>query len=285
MDFTKMHGAGNDYIYIDARHQERNWRDLTIQMSDRHTGVGSDGMILLKESQTSDLRMQMFNADGSEGKMCGNGIRCLVAFAINQGMIPQDTSPVIVETLAGNLKVTPIWENNKITYASVSMGKPNFEPQSLHNVATQNTNNTALMDYPLEVNDQNLIINVTTIGNLHAVTFVETPVETYDLTNIGPLVENHSMFPDRTNFEIVNVLNRRHLKVRVWERGTGRTLACGTGACAVAVICHIKNLVDDKVTVSLPGGDLMVEWNGQDEVIMEGPVEEVFHGKWITSTP
>ena len=138
------------------------------------------------------------------------------------------------------------------------------------------------MDYPLEINEQNLNVNVTSIGNLHAITFLETPVETYDLTNIGPLVENHSMFPDRTNFEIVNVLNRHHLKVRVWERGTGQTLACGTGACAVTVICHIKNLVDNKVTVSLPGGDLIIEWNGQDEVIMEGPIEEVFQGKWIT---
>ena len=277
MRFTKMHGAGNDYIFVDARDQDRDWPALSVAMSDRHLGVGSDGLILARGSSRADLRMTMFNADGSEAEMCGNGIRCLVGYALKREIVPAGKSTVTVETLAGDLKVTPIWSNGRVGRATVGMGEPSVAVEDIPVVAP---GHAMLMDYPLTIDGATFKINCVSMGNPHAVAFVETPVDEVKLHDIGPKIENHPMFLERVNFEIVNVIDPGHVKVRVWERGSGLTMACGTGACAVAVIGRLKRLTGDNVKVSLPGGDLSVSWPGSGEVIMEGPVEEVFEGEW-----
>jgi diaminopimelate epimerase len=277
MQFTKMHGAGNDYVYVDARAKDKDWPELSIAMSDRHRGIGSDGLILAQESDRADLRMSMYNADGSEGKMCGNGIRCLVAFAMKNGIVPAESSTVTVETLSGDLTVTPTVEEGRITRAVVGLGAPLFAVDQVPVVAP---GHDTLVDYPLSVGGGIFTISCVSMGNPHAVAFINTPVDEVPLHDLGPNVEHNPMFPERVNFEIVNILDRSHVKVRVWERGSGLTMACGTGACAVVAVGRQNGILDDDVTVSLPGGELQVHWPGTGEVILEGPVEEVFEGDW-----
>lgn len=273
-----MHGAGNDYVYIDAREQQLDWRALSVAMSDRHLGVGSDGIILALPSDKADLRMRMFNADGSEGEMCGNGIRCLVSFALDNGIVPAQNSPVRVETLAGVLDVTPIRENGAMVAARVSMGAPILTPAE---VPVDAPGVDIAQNYPLQVDGREFSITCVSMGNPHAVVFMDEPVDDFPLTDIGPLVEHHPMFPNRVNFEIANFLDDgKTIKTRVWERGSGITMACGTGACAVAVAARLNDLAGDRTTIALPGGDLTVEWDGNGEVILEGPVAKVFDGEW-----
>ena len=277
MRFTKMHGAGNDYVYIDARDREMDWPALSIAMSDRHKGVGSDGIILLLPSDKADLRMMMFNSDGSEGGMCGNGIRCLVRYALDRDAVPAATTTVTVETASGVLDVMPIIADGKLVRARVRMGEPRFRPEE---IPVSVPGQERVIDYPLEVGGRTFSISCVSMGNPHAVAFLEEPVDDVPLHEIGPLVEHHPMFPRRVNFEIVNVLDSTRVRARVWERGSGLTMACGTGACAIAVAAHLHNYVDDEVTVELPGGELSVTWRGQGDAILEGPVEEVFEGEW-----
>ena len=277
MKFTKMHGAGNDYIYIDARQHSRDWPALAILMSNRHLGVGSDGVILLLASDRADIRMRMFNSDGSEGKMCGNGIRCLVKYALDLGAVPSGTSPISVETLAGVLEVTPIWEGGEMVRASVGMGEPRLHPRD---IPVNAPGRELVMDYQLHVDGRELIINCVSMGNPHAVAFVEEPVDEFPLHEVGPLVEHNPIFPERVNFEIVNLVDSTRLKARVWERGSGLTMACGTGACAVAVAARLHGHIADSVVIDLPGGRLDVSWPGEGEVILEGPVAPVFEGTW-----
>ena len=280
MRFTKMHGAGNDYVYVDAREQERDWAALSVAMSDRHLGVGSDGLILALPSEKADLRMRMFNADGSEGEMCGNGIRCLVRFAFDNGIISAEKSPVRVETMAGVLDVTPLGDNGEgMTAARVLMGAPRLIPAEIP-VAVEGMD--VVIDQPLEVAGRTFRMTCVSMGNPHAVVFMDEPVDDFPLTEIGPQVEHHPLFPARVNFEIVNVLDGgKVLKTRVWERGSGITMACGTGACAVQVAARLNGLAGDRATIALPGGDLTVEWPGEGEVVMEGPVATVFDGEWL----
>ena len=273
-----MHGAGNDYIYVDATNSvERNWSSISIAMSDRHKGIGADGLILAMSSKKSDIKMVMFNADGSEGKMCGNGIRCLVSFAMEQGIIPKDQTQVEVETLSGTRSVHPIWENGIFTKAKVDMGKPVLSANEIP-VNIQGVNQ--VMDHPIEVQNHNFSINCVSMGNPHAVAFVQTPVNQIPLDKIGPIVQNEPIFPEGINFEIVNVINTNKLEARVWERGSGETMACGTGACAIAVISQLKGFSGGRVEISLPGGKLNVEWDGVHEVVLEGPITTVFDGEW-----
>ena len=280
MRFTKMHGAGNDYLFIDARGEQRDWPSLSVAMSDRHTGVGSDGIILALPSERADLRMQMFNADGSEGEMCGNGIRCLAGFALTRDIVSADTSPVVIETLVGERVVTPIaWDEGRVVRATVGMGQPSV---AVADIPVHAPGHEMIMDYPLQVDGHTFEISCVSMGNPHAVAFLDTPVEDVALQEVGPLVENHPMFPQRVNFEIANVTDSGHVRARVWERGSGQTMACGSGVCAIAVIGGLKRLTGDEVTVSLPGGELVVRWPGpsRGEVVLEGPVVEVFEGEW-----
>ena len=279
MQFTKMHGAGNDYVYIDARDQQHDWPALSVAMSDRHLGIGSDGLILALPSDKADLRMRMFNADGSEGEMCGNGIRCLVSFAFDNGIVAAEKSPVRVETMAGVLDVTPLRDDRqRMSGARVLMGEPRLSPSDIP-VAIEGMD--VVIDQPLKVAGREFRMTCVSMGNPHAVVFMDEPVDDFPLTEIGPQVEHHPLFPARVNFEIVNVLDGgKTLKTRVWERGSGITMACGTGACAVQVAARLNGLAGDRATIALPGGDLTVEWPGEGEVIMEGPVATVFDGEW-----
>ena len=284
MKFTKMQGAGNDYIYIDARNLEQDWPSLSRAMSDRHFGVGSDGIILIQDSVAADLKMSMFNADGSEGEMCGNGIRCFTKYAIEHGVIPTPETAVTVETLAGIRSVVPIYQGERVTGARVSMGLPRFRPQEIPVSLDPSMGQlkAPILKYPLHPGDFRLLVSFVSMGNPHAVTFIDQPVEEFPLHNIGPLVERHPMFPRRVNFEIVNIKDESHLTARVWERGSGETMACGTGACAIGVVSRLLGYTGGRVDITLPGGTLTIEWDGEGEVFLEGPAEEVFSGEWKT---
>ena len=282
MKFTKMHGAGNDYVYVDARSQEQDWPELARRMSNRHFGVGSDGLILIKGSDVADLKMSMYNADGSEAEMCGNGIRCFVKYAVDRTIVSSFNDSVSVETLAGIRNITPISEYGTVTGARVSMGAPILTPDAVPVKldAAGEYGSGPVLEYPFEMDGYDLPLSFVSMGNPHAVTFIDTPVAEFPLLTVGPKVENHSIFPRRVNFEIVNVDNPTHLTARVWERGSGETLACGTGACGIAVASILGGHTDNTVSITLPGGTLKVDWDGQGEVYLEGPAEEVFSGEW-----
>jgi len=282
MKFTKMHGAGNDYVYVDARSQEQDWPELARRMSDRHFGVGSDGLILIKGSDVADLKMIMYNADGSEAEMCGNGIRCFVKYAVDRTIVSGSNGSVSVETLAGIRNITPISEYGTVTGARVSMGAPILVPDEVPVKldAAGEYGSGPVLEYPFEMDGYDLPLSFVSMGNPHAVTFIDTPVAEFPLLTVGPKVENHSIFPRRVNFEIVNVDNPTQLTARVWERGSGETLACGTGACGIAVASILGGHTDNTVSITLPGGTLKVDWDGQGEVYLEGPAEEVFSGEW-----
>ena len=282
MKFTKMEGAGNDYIYIDARSLDFDWPELSRKMSDRHFGIGGDGLILIKDSDIADLKMSMFNADGSEGEMCGNGIRCFTKYAIEHEIVPPPTNGLNVETLAGVRNIVPKYIGSIISGARVSMGAPILEPD-LVPVALEPAEVYKIgpvLEYPFEMDGLGLPFSFVSMGNPHAVTFIEQPVADFPLHTIGPKVEHHPIFPRRVNFEIVNVIGPGRLDARVWERGSGETLACGTGACAIAVAARLSGICGDKVDIKLPGGTLTIEWDGQGEVFLEGPAVEVFSGEW-----
>ena len=276
MKFTKMHGAGNDYIFVNGFEYDLDWKHISQIVSDRHKGIGADGLIVASPpSNDSDLKMRMFNADGSEGEMCGNGIRCLVSFARDEGLVSCDLQVVTVETMAGNLDVFPILKNSQMIGARVSMGPPILIPQE---VPVRIDSDNPTIDYSLHVDGYDLSLGFVSMGNPHAVAFIDDDVDSFPLALIGPQVENHIIFPNKINFEIVNVLSRKELKVRVWERGSGITMACGTGACAVAVAAHIKGIMSGEANLKLPGGDLTVRWDGVGEVELEGPIETVYKG-------
>ena len=251
-------------------------------MSDRHFGIGGDGLILIKDSDIADLKMSMFNADGSEGEMCGNGIRCFTKYAIEHQIVPAPANGLNVETLAGVRNIIPRYDGASISGARVSMGapilKPDLVPVALEPAGAYGTG--PVQDYPFEMDGLSLPLSFVSMGNPHAVTFMEQPVADFPLHTIGPKVEHHPIFPRRVNFEIVNVIGHGKLDARVWERGSGETLACGTGACAIAVAARMAGICGDKVDIKLPGGTLTIEWNGHGEVFLEGPAVEVFSGEW-----
>ena len=283
MEFTKMHGAGNDYVYVDARAMpERDWGSLSQAISDRHFGVGGDGLILVMNSEVADLRMRMFNSDGSEGAMCGNGIRCFAKYAIERGIVSPTAREVTVDTMSGVRTIVPHYDGAAVDSARVSMGPPRFAPSEIPvdlDPAISGQNGP-IINYAIHPGDFRLFLTFVSMGNPHAVTFIDQPVEEFPLHNIGPLVERHPIFPDRVNFEIVNLRDDGNLDARVWERGSGETMACGTGACAIGVASKLLGHTGERVAVSLPGGTLNIEWDGQGEVYLEGPAAEVFSGVW-----
>ncbi len=302
MKFTKMHGAGNDYVVLDARDQDRDWPETAREMCDRHYGVGSDGLLLVAPSAVGDIRMRMLNPDGSEAEMCGNGIRCFTKYVVERGIVMPKKGVMRVETGNGVLDVTPITNGKgKVARARVSMGVPRFRADDVPvrlpdrgvditlsrlDITTSPVDISAtdmkdmVVGYPVKVEGQEFKITCVSMGNPHAVAFIEQPVDDVPLHVVGPLMEHHAMFPRRVNFHVVNVLNRGRLKARTWERGAGLTLACGTGACAIQAAARLLGLTDSKVALQMPGGVLEVTWEGRGPVYMEGPVEEVFEGEW-----
>ena len=277
MKFTKMQGLGNDYVYVNCfKEKIDNPSELARRISDRHFGVGSDGLIMINPSDKADFEMEMYNADGSRGEMCGNGIRCVAKYVYDYGLT--DKTHISVETLGGIKYLDLNVEEGKVKMVKVDMGKPELEPLKIPVKASGDK----AVDEPILVGGNEYRMTCVSMGNPHAVIFIGCDVREFPLEEIGPKFENHERFPNRVNTEFVRVIDRRTAEMRVWERGSGETLACGTGACAVAVACALNGFTEDEVTVRLLGGDLQIRWDREkDTVFMTGPAEVVFDGEWI----
>jgi diaminopimelate epimerase len=272
MKFVKMHGCGNDYVYVDCTKSPlADPNGTAIAVSDRHFGIGSDGLILICPSQVADFRMAMYNADGSEGAMCGNGIRCVAKFVYDEGLT--DKTQIAVETKAGIKYLTLTVENGKVSKVRVDMGTPSTLATAIPVVGF----GEEVIGVPVTVGGQNWQMTCVSMGNPHAVVWCED-VQGLEIEKVGPQFEHHPMFPDRVNTEFVRVIDRQNLEMRVWERGSGETLACGTGACATAVAAYRNGLCDRRVTVHLLGGDLEIEVT-EGSVFMTGPATTVFRGE------
>lgn len=273
MKFTKMHGLGNDYVYVNCFEEKiDNPPAVARFVSDRHFGIGSDGLIMINPSKTADFEMEMYNADGSRGEMCGNGIRCVAKYVYDYGLT--DKTQISVETLGGIKYLDFTVEDGKVSLVKVDMGKPKLEADRIPIISEREQ----VIDEPIEVDGKEYHMTGVSMGNPHAVIYVDD-VKGLDLEKIGPKFENHERFPKRINTEFVHCIDRQTVEMRVWERGSGETLACGTGACAVAVSSILNNLTDTQVTVKLLGGDLQIEWDREkDRVFMTGPATVVFDG-------
>lgn len=284
MNFVKLQATGNDFIVIDARNMEKDWSRLSSQICDRHFGVGADGLILVMSSKIADLKMRIFNPDGSEAEVCGNGLRCLAKYAIERQIVKAPT--LKVETLAGIKTICATISQGKVQQVKVNMGSPSFSASDIpvtickQHAGRNKVDIIPILDYPLKVGSKKLIVSLVSIGNPHTVTFISQPVASFPLSRIGPKVEKHPMFPQRTNFEIARVLDFKTIEARVWERGVGETLSCGSGACAIGVLARCKGFTGDVVDIILKGGRLTVHWDGVGEIYLSGPVEEVFIGEW-----
>ena len=273
MKFTKMHGLGNDYVYVNCFEEKiDNPPAVARFVSDRHFGIGSDGLIMINPSKTADFEMEMYNADGSRGEMCGNGIRCVAKYCYDYGLT--DKTQISEPSLGGIKYLDLTVEDGKVSLVKVDMGKPELEADLIPIISEREQ----VIDEPIEVDGKEYHMTGVSMGNPHAVIYVDD-VKGLDLEKIGPKFENHERFPKRINTEFVHCIDRQTVEMRVWERGSGETLACGTGACAVAVSSILNNLTDTQVTVKLLGGDLQIEWDREkDRVFMTGPATVVFDG-------
>ena len=273
LNFWKMHGLGNDYIVIDNRGgelSEEELPDLAIKLCRRRVGIGADGLLLVCNSRVADAKMRIFNPDGTEAEMCGNGIRCFAKYCFENGIAKKNV--ISVETLAGIKELHLKVERGAVTSVRVNMGSPCFEAEKIPIIG-----NGTFINKPLDVDGKILMATALSMGNPHCVIFVNN-IDNYPVDVIGPKVEDHKLFPKRTNVEFVQVISRKRLKVRIWERGVGETLACGTGACASVVAAKVLGKVEEGAIVELPGGELIVEYE-RNVVFMEGPAEKVFEGK------
>ena len=271
--FTKMHGLGNDYVYIDAINQKiENESSLAKFVSNRHFGIGSDGLILICKSEIADFKMRMFNSDGSEAEMCGNGIRCVGKFVYDKGLTNKTT--VKIETLAGIKTLILNTKDGKVETARVDMGEPILEAEKIPVISTEKP----VKNLELEAENKKFKFTCVSMGNPHAITIVENTKE-FDVEKYGKVLEIDKAFPKKANIEFAQIIDRQNINMRVWERGAGETLACGTGACATAVACNLNGLTDRKVNIELLGGTLNIEWNETDNhVYMTGPAVTVFDG-------
>jgi diaminopimelate epimerase len=290
MKFSKLQATGNDFILVDARTREGEWSKLARDMCDRYFGVGADGLILVQDSTSADLKMRIFNSDGSEAEVSGNGLRCFAKYAIEKGFIGKTSSranqgnrSLTIDTLSGVRKVKAYMSGNKVNRVEVNMGLPQFQPEQIPVKVKVDIPipSGPILDYPLVIDGKELTLSLLSMGNPHAVSFSSRPVADFPLAEIGPKVERHPMFPQRTNFEVAKVLSRGKIEARVWERGVGETLACGSGACAIAVAAQLLNHVETQVDIMLEGGTLTISWDRVGEVLLIGPVEEVFTGEWL----
>lgn len=274
MKFTKMHGIGNDYVYVNCFEEKiENPSQAARIISDRHFGVGSDGLVLIQPADKADFFMAMYNPDGSQAEMCGNAIRCVGKYVYDFGLT--DKKRVTIDTLAGIKVLDLTVENDRVSLVRVNMGQPILEPQRIPVLYEGET----CIQKPIMVDGQEYRVTCVSMGNPHAVVYMDD-VEQLELEKMGPLFEAHEKFPARINTEFVRVIDRKTLQMRVWERGTGETLACGTGACAVAVSSVLNGLTEEEVTVKLIGGDLRIQWDRNEDVVyMTGSAETVFHGE------
>lgn len=274
MKFTKMHGIGNDYVYVNGFQETvENPGEVAKRISDRHFGIGSDGLILIKPSEIADFEMEMYNADGSQGAMCGNGIRCVAKYVYDYGLT--DRTSISVATKSGIKYLDLTIRDGKVSLVKVDMGAPILEAAKIPVIS----GTERVLDAPLVVGGETYCATCVSMGNPHCIVPVED-VDGLKIEQIGPLFEHHEIFPDRVNTEFIRVLDRGTVKMRVWERGAGETWACGTGACAVTVACILNGWTGDEVLVKLRGGDLKIFWDrNQNRVYMTGPAETVFDGE------
>ena len=280
MPFWKMHGAGNDFVVAESELLDADWGALARQVCDRHFGVGADGLILVLPSQKADCRMRMFNPDGSEAEMCGNGVRCVTKYVIERGIVEAEDGVVSVDTVTGVLRTEAQFDaDGEVASVRVAMGTPSLRPEDV-GVAIEQA--PPVTDMPLEAAGHELRVTLVSMGNPHAVISLDVSPDAYPVEQIGPAVERHRLFAHGANVGFARVLDRGSIALRVWERGAGETLACGTGACAAVVAARLRGEVDDEVDVRLPGGTLKIVWDGHGDVMMTGPATRVFESVWRT---
>ena len=325
MNFTKMQGAGNDFILVEASEINPDWPQMAVAMCDRHFGIGADGLLVLLSSHLADFQMHIFNPDGSEAEACGNGLRCLAKYVIDKGLLSRkiegakplqnlslplmirrysyhgegdkegevdkeflgkgladtETQEILIETVAGIRKVKIYRAKGKPTKIQVGMGKPKLGAKDIPVVIEPGlVDIKPMLSYSITIGSKELLLNFVSMGNPHAIYFWQHPVSDFPLSQLGPEIEQHKIFPNRVNFEVANVISRQQIEARVWERGVGETLACGSGACAVAVAAQLLGYIDNKADIKLLGGTLEVEWDKVGEVLLGGPAEIVFTGEW-----
>jgi len=283
MNFTKMQGAGNDYVLIETSDASNNWPEVALTVCDRHFGIGADSLLLLMPSKIADFKMRILDSDGSEAEACGNGTRCLAKYVYEKGLLKNGAEQALIETNSGIRTVRYYKQEGQLVEIQANMGKPEFVPENIPvKVKPGDKINTInyMLSYPVNVQGNELTLNCISMGNPHAVHFCETPVKDFSLDKLGPKVERKDIFPNRVNFEVARIINRQLIEARVWERGVGETLACGSGACAITIAAHLLGYVEKKVDITLPGGTLKVEWNGNREVLLSGPAEIVYTGYW-----
>lgn len=276
-----MHGAGNDFILVEATDDTADWPQLTTAMCNRHFGIGADGVLVLLPSETVHFRMRIFNADGSESDVCGNGMRCMVRYFLDTRRRIADFDEICIDTRAGIRKARLVTTGNGKIEIQISMGKPSFGESDIpvkEGRCDIDINNMLSCSIPLF--GRELSLHLVSMGNPHAVCFIDTPVDDFPLSEAGPEITENEMFPSGINFEVVNSIDADSMKARVWERGVGETLACGSGACAVTVAARCQGMIENSATIILPGGVLSCEWDGLEEVLLSGPAETVFTGEW-----
>jgi diaminopimelate epimerase len=280
MEFTKMHGAANDFVMVDARNMEKDWSKLAIAVCNRHLGIGCDSLIILLDSDKADIAMRTFDTDGSESETCGNGIRCAARYCLEKGFISQDAEKVTIETLFTVNHVTFERKGGKVVKFWANMGKPWLAAEKIPVTLPREKDANRLIKYPVKINNTELTLNLVSMGNPHAVHFIQEPVADFPMSEIGPAVENLPIFPNRINFEVARVLDDKNIEARVWERGVGETQACGSGTCAITVASKLIGYTGSQVDIHLRGGVLHGIWNGNGEVVIGGPAEIVYEGNW-----
>lgn len=283
MKFTKMHGCGNDYVYVDGKSEkisQEKKSELAVKVSDRHFGIGSDGLIFINpvEDASVDFEMEMYNADGSRSEMCGNGIRCVAKYVYDKGLTTKKNLTIVSAGKKKFIDLT-VGDDGMVSSVKVDMGEPILTPKDIPVKASGDI----VINQPITVDGKIWHMTCVSMGNPHAVVFLpeDMSLEDFDIEKIGPKFENHEFFPRRVNTEFVKIDDKNNVHMRVWERGTGETLACGTGCCATGVACVLNKLTDNDVTVHVLGGEVKVSWNGEltSPVIMEGPATTVFEGE------
>ena len=283
MKFTKMHGAGNDYVYVDCFNNEspQDPAAVSVAVSDRHKGIGADGLILICPSEVADAQMRMFNADGSEAEMCGNGVRCVAKYIYDHDICRKET--VAIETGAGTLSIDLVAKDGKVERAKVDMGEPALVPEKIPTTLQGKDPSAPVINAPLEVAGQTFEVTCVSMGNPHCVIFVDEATDEL-VHKIGPMIESDPRFPARVNVEFVELVSRSEVRQRTWERGSGETMACGTGASAVCVAGVLSDRTERKITNHLLGGTLILEWDDEtNHVYKTGPAVEVFSGCWEQS--
>ena len=282
MKFTKMQAAGNDFVVIAAGNESHDWSQMAVTMCDRHYGIGADSLLLVLPSASGDFFMRTFDADGSEAEACGNGIRCLAMYAYQKGINGRRANRAVVETVCGIREVELVRNGGNVVNLRAGMGEPELAAEQIPVQLGPGSpvRKNGILHCSMSVGGVELGLNLVSMGNPHAVHFSETPVQEFPMADIGPLVENLPIFPNRVNFEVVRILERGDFEARVWERGVGETLACGTGACATLVAARLLGYADDDAIIRLPGGELGVSWDGHGEVYLSGPAVTIYEGNW-----